>query len=113
MSHLFCHTCGFKIEYANVKPNFCGKCGQQLNNTFTLNNAATQQPTVVENVNLAEDETNSQSLPSISKIQVEYDIDTSKSYTLGSLVGENAPPDAGRRLRPKSINEFINERGEQ
>ena len=55
MSHLFCHTCGFKIEYANVKPNFCGKCGQQLNNTFTSNAAATQQPTVVENVNLAED----------------------------------------------------------
>tara|TARA_R100001163_G_C5056316_1_gene192735 strand:+ start:190 stop:528 length:339 start_codon:yes stop_codon:yes gene_type:complete len=112
MSHLFCHTCGFKIEYANVKPNFCGKCGQQLNNTFTPSIAA-QQPNVVENVNLAEDETNSQSLPSISKIQVDYDIDTSNSFTLGSLVGDKTPPEVGRRSRPKSINEFINERGEQ
>jgi len=112
MSHLFCHTCGAKLEYANAKPNFCFKCGVQLNTSYA-SNTAQNQPAVVENVNLAEDETNSQGLPSISKIEVDYDIDTSKSYTLGSLVGQNAPPDLKGRSAPKSVNEFINERKEQ
>ena len=37
MSHLFCQSCGTKISYAHAKPNFCGKCGQQLNSTVTAN----------------------------------------------------------------------------
>jgi len=27
MSHIFCYSCGVKIEYNFAKPNFCSKCG--------------------------------------------------------------------------------------
>ena len=36
MAHLFCHSCGTKIEYAHAQPNFCVKCGQALNSTASV-----------------------------------------------------------------------------
>jgi hypothetical protein len=112
MSHLFCPSCGNKLEFASSKPNFCVKCGSQLNASYA-SNTAQDQPTIVENVDLGEDETNAEHIPSISKLQVDYEIDDSKTFTVGSLAGENSPPDNKRRARSKSVNEFIDERKEQ
>ena len=112
MSHLFCHSCGFKLEYSNVKPNFCHKCGTQLNMSYA-SNTAQNQPTTVETVDLGEDETNSQNIPTINKLQVDYEVDNSKSFTFGSLAGRNKPQDNFVRSKPKSVDEFIDERGEQ
>ena len=109
MSHLFCPSCGTKLEYANAKPNFCVKCGVQLNTSYA-SNTAQDQPTIVENVDFGEDETNSQSIPSISKLQVDFEVDDSKTFTLGSLAGKNAPPTNTRRAKAKSVDEFIDER---
>jgi|TARA_R100000995_G_scaffold59271_1_gene29885 hypothetical protein len=112
MSHLFCPSCGTKLEYANAKPNFCVKCGVQLNTSYA-SNTAQDQPTIVENVDFGEDETNSQSIPSISKLQVDFEVDDSKTFTLGSLAGKNAPPTNTRRAKAKSVDEFIDERKER
>tara|TARA_R100000315_G_C5164762_1_gene94940 strand:+ start:55 stop:393 length:339 start_codon:yes stop_codon:yes gene_type:complete len=112
MSRLFCPSCGTKLEYANAKPNFCVKCGVQLNTSYA-SNTAQDQPTIVENVDFGEDETNSQSIPSISKLQVDFEVDDSKTFTLGSLAGNNAPPTNTRRAKAKSVDEFIDERKER
>jgi len=112
MSRLFCPSCGTKLEYANAKPNFCVKCGVQLNTSYA-SNTAQDQPTIVENVDFGEDETNSQSIPSISKLQVDFEVDDSKTFTLGSLAGKNAPPTNTRRAKAKSVDEFIDERKER
>ena len=112
MSHLFCHSCGNKLEYANSKPNFCVKCGNQLNMSYA-SNTAQNQPTVVENVDFGEDETNTDVIPHIDKLQVDYELDDHKTFTVGSLAGKNTPPSKAGRVKSKSVDEFINERGEQ
>ena len=89
MAHLFCHSCGNKLEYAHAKPNFCGKCGQQLNASVSTNTAA-ELPTLEKSVVLSSDETDAQSVPHISNFQVEYDIEQTTT-TLGSLIGESEP----------------------
>lgn len=111
MSHLFCHTCGFKIQYANVKPNFCSKCGQQLNMSLA---STFSKPSIEEiddsiHYDLQNDETLSDSIPNISKIQVEYSMEDYKTHTVGSLAGK-PPNERGRKPRSKSVNEFLNEK---
>jgi len=110
MAHLFCHSCGNKLEYAHAKPNFCGKCGQQLNASISTNTAA-ELPTLEKSVVLSSDETDSQSVPHISDFQVEYDIETTNT-TLGSLIGESAPSPKERN-KTLSVNEFIDEKKKQ
>tara|TARA_Y100001938_G_C8083508_1_gene430529 strand:+ start:1783 stop:2130 length:348 start_codon:yes stop_codon:yes gene_type:complete len=108
MSHFFCHSCGFKIEYSRVKPNFCSKCGQQLG-VSTASNTNTLSDPVLDDLDLKDDETRSESVPNISKIQVEYSLEGFKTHTLGSLAGE--PPNVGgRKPRSKSVNEFLDEK---
>jgi predicted amidophosphoribosyltransferase len=111
MSHLFCPSCGNKLEYANMKPNFCVKCGNQLNVSYAANTAQ-DQPTIIENVDFGEDETSSESIPHIDKLQVDYEVDNRKTFTVGSLAGKNTPPSNARGNRPKSVDEFINEKEE-
>ena len=92
MAHLFCHSCGNKLEYAHAKPNFCGKCGQQLNASISTNTAA--------------------ELPTLEKsVVLEYDIETTNT-TLGSLIGESAPSPKERN-KTLSVNEFIDEKKKQ
>ena len=110
MAHLFCHSCGTKIEYAHAKPNFCGKCGQQLKASVSTNTAA-ELPALEKSVVVSSDETDAQSVPHISNFQVEYDIEQTTT-TLGSLIGESepSPKEKGRTL---SVNEFIDEKKKQ
>ena len=108
MSHIFCHSCGGKLSYSHAKPNFCGKCGQQLNMSVTTNVAA-EASTVEKSVMLSEDETDATSVPHIADFQVEYSTEQ-RSVTLGSLIGEQAPSDYEKSKRALSINEFIDEK---
>ena len=107
MAHLFCHSCGTKISYAHAKPNFCGKCGQQLNASVSTNTAA-ELPTLEKSVVLSSDETDAQSVPHISNFQVEYDLEKTTT-TLGSLLGES-PPAQREVKKTRSVNEFIDEK---
>ena len=107
MAHLFCHSCGNKLEYAHAKPNFCGKCGQQLNESVS-NNTAAELPTLEKSVVLSSEETDAQSVPHISNFQVEYDLEKTTT-TLGSLIGES-PPVPREVNKTRSVNEFIDEK---
>ena len=108
MSHLFCHSCGGKLSYSHAKPNFCGKCGQQLNMSVTANIAG-EASTVEKSVVLSEDETDATSVPHVADFQVEYSAEQSP-VTLGSLIGEQAAPDYKKRRRSLSVDEFIDEK---
>ena len=108
MSHLFCHSCGNKLSYSRAKPNFCGKCGQQLNMSATSNIAA-QASTTEKSVVISADETDAESVPHIVDFQVDYSTEQ-KSITLGSLIGEESPPERKQRKRSRSVNEFIDEK---
>jgi hypothetical protein len=46
-------------------------------------------------------------------LQVDFEVDDSKTFTLGSLAGKNAPPTNTRRAKAKSVDEFIDERKER
>jgi hypothetical protein len=110
MNHLFCHSCGGKLSYSLAKPNFCGKCGQQLNISVATNAVALGKASTVEKaVILSEDETDVLSVPHITDFQVEYSAEQS-SVTLGSLIGEQPAPDHKKRRRSLSVNEFIDEK---
>ena len=108
MSHLFCHSCGSKLSYSHAKPNFCGKCGQQLNMSATANIAGAES-TVEKSVVISQDETDAESVPHVGDFQVEYSTEK-KSVTLGSLLGEQGSPDYEKRRRTLSVDEFIDEK---
>ena len=62
---------------------------------------------------ISEDETDAESVPHIDQLQVEYDVTLdNKSFTFGSLAGENTPPDYKRSRRSRSVDEFIDEKKE-
>ena len=108
MAHLFCHSCGTKIEYAHAQPNFCVKCGQALNST-----ASVKKPDApVASEAISDDETNAENIPSISNIQIEYEAHGNNTFTLGSLAGKDTPPDYRPRKGSRSVNEFIDEKKE-
>jgi len=109
MAHLFCHSCGNKLLYAHAKPNFCGKCGEQLNASVSTNTAK-DLPAIEKSVVLSSDETDADSVPHITNFEVEYEASDRPTMTLGSLIGEPTSPDTRERKRNRSINEFIDEK---
>ena len=44
MSHIFCYSCGVKIEYNFAKPNFCSKCGASFGGEQQSQAAVEQVP---------------------------------------------------------------------
>ena len=108
MNHLFCHTCGTKLEYGHAKPNFCIKCGTQLGNTpVTTAQGAVAPP---QSKRLQEDETNVEHVPHIERFQVETEASAHQTFTLGSLAGENTPPDFTPARRSRSLDDLADER---
>ena len=111
MNHLFCQSCGSKLEYANAKPNFCVKCGTALHSrasSMTVGPKAQQSAS-----ELSEDETNAENIPHIDRLEVEYDVSNgNKTFTLGSIAGQNTAPDYRGENQPRSVNEFIDEKRE-
>ena len=112
MAHLFCHSCGAKLSYSNAKPNFCGKCGEQLNSlaSTTSTNTSAGMPVLEKSVVISQDETDAESVPTISNFEVEVQASDKSPMTFGSLVGESTNSDQGRDKRARSINEFIDEK---
>lgn len=112
MAHLFCHSCGAKLSYANAKPNFCGKCGEQLNSlaSTTSTNTSAGMPVLEKSVVISQDETDAQTVPNISKLEVEVQASDKNPLTFGSLIGEPTKPEIGRAKKARSINEFIDEK---
>tara|TARA_R100000900_G_scaffold65841_1_gene52406 strand:+ start:991 stop:1293 length:303 start_codon:yes stop_codon:yes gene_type:complete len=96
------------MTYGHAKPNFCTKCGQQLNKSVSVNTAGAES-TVQKSVVLSDNETDAESVPEISSLQVE--IQNEKNITtFGSLVGEEQSEKGERSTRSRSINEFIDEK---
>jgi hypothetical protein len=112
MAHLFCHSCGAKLSYANAKPNFCGKCGEQLNSlaSTTSTNTSAGMPVLEKSVVISQDETDAQSVPEITNLQVEVQASDKNPLTFGSLMGESTQSDNSQRRKARSINEFIDEK---
>ena len=108
MNHLYCHSCGYKMTYSHAKPNFCTKCGQQLNKSVSVNTAGAES-TMQKSVVLSDNETDAESVPEISSLQVE--IQNEKNITtFGSLVGEGQSEKRDTKNRSRSIDEFIDEK---
>ena len=112
MAHLFCHSCGHKMEYAHAKPNFCAKCGQQLNASISANTAQ-DTPTIQKSVVLSDNETDAESVPVITDFQVDYEVSDRPTMTLGSLIGEPTPSEYKGDNKTSSLNEFIDEKKKQ
>jgi len=112
MAHLFCHSCGAKLSYNHSKPNFCEKCGEQLNglSSTASTNTSVGMPVLEKSVVISQDETDAQRVPNISSLQVEIQASDKAPMTFGSLIGEPARSENPRRRKPKSINEFIDEK---
>tara|TARA_R100000234_G_scaffold97239_1_gene65591 strand:+ start:29 stop:379 length:351 start_codon:yes stop_codon:yes gene_type:complete len=112
MAHLFCHSCGAKLTYLNAKPNFCEKCGEQLNSlaSTTSSNTSAGLPVLEKSVVISQDETDAQCVPTISNLQVEVQASDKSPMTFGSLIGESTESDRPRTKKARSINEFIDEK---
>ena len=108
MSHLFCHSCGHKMTYSHAKPNFCTKCGQQLNKSVSVNTAGADS-TVKKSTVLSDNETDAESVPEISRLQVEISTEN-HAMTFGSLIGEKEAEARDTTRRSRSIDEFIDEK---
>ena len=105
----FCSECGVKVEFKFSPPKFCSSCGAPFG---APNNEQTK--TVNRNVNkprkiqaLAEDETDVDYVPNITKL--EYEIDTfgvefGTQATIGSLMGKRPP--SRKKVNRKHIGDI-------
>jgi|TARA_B100001094_G_scaffold111522_1_gene107336 hypothetical protein len=91
MSHIFCYSCGVKIEYNFAKPNFCSKCGASFGGEQQSQAAVEQVPNQTKASVVSDDETDAEFVPQLRGLQVE--IEKPKTFTIGSLAGQNTPPD--------------------
>lgn len=99
---MYCTNCGSKITYSVAPPNFCSSCGEAIESNVSESKrqpeaekslGSSRQPKYTPlpkkrslrerpNVALAEDETDIDYVPDISKLQYEIDIpkDNIKSF---------------------------------
>lgn len=91
MNHIFCFNCGVKIEYNFAKPNFCSKCGASFGGEQQSKAAVEEAPRQSKASVVSEDETDAEYVPQLRKLDVE--IEKPKTFTIGSLAGQNTPPD--------------------
>ena len=67
-------------------------------------------PTLEKSVVISQDETDAESVPTISNFEVEVQASDKSPLTFGSLIGESTESDQGRAMKARSINEFIDEK---
>ena len=68
MNHIFCSSCGNKLQYNLAKPNFCTKCGNSLGSITIAKKTLT--PKLLEDDNQEyEDLDEDENLKSISRLQ--------------------------------------------
>lgn len=100
MRSIYCTSCGSKISYSVAAPNFCSSCGEPMGSSSNASQKVPEpeaKPAVNSRyrqlpkkrslrqrpeVSLAEDETDIDYVPDISKLQYEIDIpkDNIKSF---------------------------------
>jgi hypothetical protein len=78
MLKIYCQSCGAKYEYSNSKPNFCSKCGTNLNQ---FSNYTKAELIVPENI---EEELDSLKVPKINNLEVEI----SKSELISEKISD-------------------------
>lgn len=110
MNHIFCSSCGNKIQYSLAKPNFCTKCGTGLGTIAVAKNTTPSKAHIQEEYDdLEEDETGIDSIPNIRKLALEIEPEAGNhSFTFGSLFGDSTKAYNGGRRR--SIDDFIDEK---
>lgn len=113
MNHIFCSSCGNKLQYNLAKPNFCTKCGSSLGSIAVAKKISPShsfESLQEEDEYLDEDETSSASVPSIRKLAVDIESDgTNHSFNLGSLFGQNTE-NSFKQTRRRSVDDFIDEK---
>jgi len=113
MNHIFCSSCGNKLQYNLAKPNFCTKCGSSLGSIAIAKKILPSQSFAnsdQEDDDCDEDETSVASVPSIRKLAVDIESDSSnRSFNFGSLFGQNTE-NSFKPTRRRSVDDFIDER---
>jgi hypothetical protein len=112
MNHIFCSSCGNKLQYNLAKPNFCTKCGSSLGTIAIAKKISPSRLSEdIEDIeDLDEDETSVASVPNIRKLAVDIETDGGNySFNLGSLFGQNTE-NSFKQTRRRSVNDFIDEK---
>jgi hypothetical protein len=111
MNHIFCSSCGNKLQYNLAKPNFCTKCGNSLGATSIAKKLSPSQSFIDDDEgNLDEDETSVASVPHIRKLAVEIESDSgNSSFNFGSLFGQKSE-NSFKQKRIRSVDDFIDEK---
>ena len=113
MNHIFCSSCGNKLQYNLAKPNFCTKCGSSLGVIAIAKKIppSRQSEDLYEDIeDLDEDETSVASIPNIRKLAVDIEADGGNhSFNLGSLFGQNTE-NSFKQTRRRSVDDFIDEK---
>jgi hypothetical protein len=111
MNHIFCSSCGNKLQYNLAKPNFCTKCGNSLGVASIVKKVPALRLFSGENEDdLDEDETSVASVPHISKLAVEIEsYSENTSFNLGSLFGQKTE-NSFKQKRRRSVDDFIDEK---
>lgn len=71
MAHKYCKSCGSKNEYVGVEPKFCSHCGAPLGASSIKRVVKNSEAQAGNFESLAEDETDVNFVPNISKLQYE------------------------------------------
>lgn len=85
MPHKYCKSCGHKNEYAGSVPKFCSNCGAPLGASQIKPPARNSIAQTGNFESLAEDETDVNFLPNISRLQVEVSPFEKKSFKVEEL----------------------------
>jgi len=113
MNHIFCSSCGNKMQYNLAKPNFCTKCGSSLGSIAIakkISPSKSFEDLDQEDEDLDEDETSVASIPNIKKFAVDIESDGGNhSFNFGSLFGQNTE-NSFKQTRRRSVDDFIDEK---
>lgn len=113
MNHIFCSSCGNKIQYNLAKPNFCTKCGSGLGSIAVakkISPANRESEDFDDDEDLDEDETSVNRVPNIKKFDVDIESDGGNhSFSFGTLFGQNSENSFKPRRR-RSVDDFIDEK---
>ena len=113
MNHIFCSSCGNKLQYNLAKPNFCTKCGNSLGSIAIAKKISPSQSFEdldQEDEDLDEDETSVASVPNIRKLAVDIESNAGNhSFNFGSLFGQNIE-NSFKPTRRRSVDDFIDEK---
>ena len=104
MASVFCTNCGAKHEYSGFAPNFCSKCGSQMNGKVSAQtqkkaNRNVDQEDIEEE---SEDNTNIDELPNIDKLDVEIEMEGGfRNFNLEEL--SRNPQSGPIKFAPKRV----------